>query len=229
MHRGLLLVGLLCLFLPGVLVAQQSTSAGTTRPWGKILGTWKQVPGPHDATSLRVEPEGQKVKISYGCKVDGSSCVGSETAQYDGKPYKDSSVAALSASFQKTGARTLQENVYSSGELVETIAWQLSRDGSTLTRIVRSISPPASQDIKTVFDRNGGPTSNDDAFIGYWKRNWDKSDDLLNNFALKGDVLVLTNNVGITTERDCDGKDHPDSGGTTATYSCRFLDAQTYE
>jgi hypothetical protein len=40
---------------------------------------------------------------------------------------------------------------------------------------------------------------------------------------------VLTNNVGISIERDCDGKDHPDTAIATAKYSCHFLDAQTYE
>ena len=229
MQRGLLLIVLLCPSMPEIFAAHQSTSAGTIGPWEKILGTWKQVFGPNDPTSLKVEPAGSKVKISYDCKIDGTSCMGSEAALYDGKPYNDSSVAGLSASFQKTGPRNLQELVYWEGKLAETIAWQLSPDGSTLTRTIHFVNPPAPRYEKTVFDRNGGPTSNDDAFIGYWKRNGDKSDALLNTFALKGDVLVLTNNVGISIERDCDGKDHPDTAIATAKYSCHFLDAQTYE
>jgi hypothetical protein len=229
MQRGLLLIVLLCPSLPEIFAAHQSTSAGTIRPWENVLGTWKQVFGPNDTTSLKVEPEGSKVKISYGCKIEGSSCIGSEAALYDGKPYNDSSVAGLSASFQKTGPRNLQESVYWEGKLAETIAWQLSPDGSTLTRTIHFVNPPAPRYEKTVFDRNGGPTSNDDAFIGYWKRNGDKSDALLNTFALKGDVLVFTNNSGISIERNCDGKDHPDTAIGTDKYSCHFLDAQTYE
>jgi hypothetical protein len=228
-RRELLLIGLLCLSLPGVVGAQESAARSATKPWEKILGTWRQVPGPHDATSLKVEPEGNKVKISYACNADGSACAGSETAQYDGKPYQDSSSAVLSASFQKTSPRTLEENVYSSSKLVETISWQLSPDGKTLSRAIHSVSPPVPRDTKTIFDRNGGPTSDGDLFIGYWKKNWEKSDPLDSTFTIKGDVLALTNDVGIMTERNCDGKDHPDIVDPTAMYSCRFIDPQTYE
>ena len=56
MRRELLLIGLLCLSLPGVVGAQESAARGATKPWEKILGNWRQVPGPHDASSLKVEP-----------------------------------------------------------------------------------------------------------------------------------------------------------------------------
>ena len=141
MQRGLLLIVLLCPSMPEIFAAHQSTSAGTIGPWEKILGTWKQVFGPNDPTSLKVEPAGSKVKISYDCKIDGTSCMGSEAALYDGKPYKDSNGSTLSASFQKTGPRNLQELVYWEGKLAETIAWQLSPAGSTLTRTIHTVHP----------------------------------------------------------------------------------------
>lgn len=229
MRRRLFFGGLLCLALPAVLLSRQSPTGVKTESLEKFLGAWRRIPGPHDATSLKVEPERNNVKVSYGCEVDGSSCAGSETVRYDGKPYQDSGAAVLSASFQKTSPQTLHENVYSSGKLAETIAWQLSPDGSTLTRTIHSVSPPASQDTKTVFERNGGPTSNADPFIGYWKQDWSKSDALLTTIALNGPMLTITSENGITVERDCDGKDHPGPLDTTILYSCHLADPYTYD
>jgi hypothetical protein len=45
-------------FPVAVLAGRQSANPVTTKPWERILGTWKQVRGPADSTTVKVEPEG---------------------------------------------------------------------------------------------------------------------------------------------------------------------------
>jgi hypothetical protein len=69
-----------------------------------------------------------------------------------------------------------------------------------------------------------------DAFTGFWKRDWNKSDPLVLTYTTNGDGLTFTDPRGVVHDRNCDGNDHPDSAfGTDALYSCRFLDDRTYE
>jgi hypothetical protein len=228
MRRGLFLSGLLCLSLSGVLAARQSATGVTTKPWEKILGTWKQVPGPDEPTTLKIEPEGSGVKISYGCKQDGA-CTSNITTKYDANKSKYSDNPNWEASFRKTGDRTMQQDSYSNGKLSITERWQLSPDGKMLTAMYHSVNPPGAKDIIYSYDRSGEPVSNDDPFIGLWRRNWNKSDALITTFSSKGDMLTLTGTDGITIERDCDGKNHPDTTERTMVYSCHFTDPFTYD
>ena len=85
----------------------------------------------------------------------------------------------------------MQGDDYTSGKLDRTIRWQFSPDGNMLTRTDHHVSPPASKDINYAYDRIGGPVSKDDPFVGFWKRNWNKSEALLTTFVAKGDVLTL--------------------------------------
>jgi hypothetical protein len=224
----LFLSGLLCLTLPAILPARQSSSGVNSKPWEKILGTWKQVPGPDDSTVLRVEPEGGAIKFSFGCKQDGP-CPGFIVGNYDGKLYKAADNPTWEASFRKTGDRAMQEDGYLNGKLSRTGKWQLSPDGNTLTRTYHSVSPPGSKDITYTHDRSGGPVSKDDPFIGFWKRDWNKSEEIVLTFTDKGDVFTFTNSNGLTGERNCDGKDHPNSNVAGVLYSCSFPDERTYE
>jgi hypothetical protein len=229
MRRGLLLSGSLCLFLPAVLEGRQSTTATMTKPLENFLGTWKQLPGPDDPTTLKVEPEGGGIKFSFGCKRDGS-CPDIIVGNYDGKLRKDAGNAFWEVSFQKTGDRAMQENGYLNEKLVTTVKWQLSSDGNTLTRTVHNINPPgARDDHKYVYDRSGGPASKDDPFIGFWKNDWNKSDALLYTYTAKGDLFTFISPEGVRAERNCDGKDHPNELDTTFLYSCSFPDDRTYE
>ena len=175
MRRGLFLSGLLCLSLSGVLPARQSVIEVKTKPWEKLLGTWKQVPGPDGPTTLKVEPEAGGIKMSFGCRQDGS-CPEIITVSYDGKPYKEAGNPAWEASFRKTDPQTMQEDGFSSGKPSIKVMWQLSPDGNTLTRTYRYINPAGSKDVAFAYDRSGGPVSKDDPFIGFWKLNWNKSD-----------------------------------------------------
>lgn len=227
MRRGLFLSGLLCLSMLGVLAARQSATGVNTKPWEKLLGTWKQVPGSDDPTLIKVEPEGSDIKFSFGCEQDGS-CSDVIVGNYDGKPHKDAGNPVWEASYRKTDDRTIQEDGYLNGKPSTTVRWQLSSDGNTLTRTDHSITPSGSKDIAYVYDRSGGPVSKDE-FVGFWKRNWDKSDALITTFARKGDVLTITGSNGVTSERDCDGKDHPQVTETNTVYSCSFADPFTYE
>jgi hypothetical protein len=72
MRQALSLSVLLCLSMSGVLAARQSATGVNTKPWEKLFGTWKQVPGPDEPTTDKIEPEGGGVKISFGCKQDGT-------------------------------------------------------------------------------------------------------------------------------------------------------------
>jgi hypothetical protein len=227
MRRAVFLSAVLCA-LPAVLVAQQSTTGVKAKPWEKLLGTWKQVPGPDEATTYKIEPEGGGVKISFGCKQDGT-CTSNITTNYDGNRSKYSDNPNWETSFRKPGDRIMQQESYSSGKLSITDGWQLSPDGEMLTVTYHSLNPPGSKDILYVYDRSGGPVSKNDPFVGSWKRNWKKSDDLVTTIALKGDVLTIASSDGITTERNCDGKDHPNAADTTSLYNCRFADPSTYE
>jgi hypothetical protein len=227
MRRGLFLSGLLCLSISGVLAARQSATGVNTKPWEKLLGSWKQLPGPDEPTTFKIEPEGSGVKIGFDCKQDGA-CTSNITTNYDGKRSKYSDSAVWEASFRKTGDRTMQEDGYSSGKPDARDTWQLSPDGNTLTIMSQVISRPESKKSTSVYDRSGGPSS-DDPFIGFWKRNWNKSDVRITTFALKGDVLTLTDSDGVTTERNCDGKDHPEALDTTVMYSCRLTGPYSYE
>ena len=228
MRRAMFLSGLLCLSLSAVLAARQSATGVNAKPWGKFLGTWKQVAGPDDATLLKVEPEGDAIKFSFGCKQEGP-CPGFVVGNYDGKRYKVADNPTWEASFGKTGDRTIQEDGYVNGKLSRTGKWQLSPDGNTLTRTYHSDSPPGSKDITYTADRSGGPVSKDDPFIGFWKRDWNKSDVDVLTYTRKGNVFTVTDAAGVTYERNCDGKDHPDTVVTGVLYSCRFTDPDTYD
>lgn len=214
---------LVSLSFPGVLVARQSAAEARPSQWEKLLGTWKQLPGPDEPTMLKVEPDGGRVKISFGCKQDGS-CPDVFVANYDGKPYKEAGSTIWTASFRKTDDGKMEEDDYSSGTLASTEIWKVSPEGETLTRTYHSIDLPGSKDTTNVYDRSGGPVSKEDPFAGYWRHNWNKSTTLLSTIAVKGTVLLIANAAGITTQRDCDGRDHRDTVDTTATYSCRFVD-----
>jgi hypothetical protein len=226
MRRGLLLAGLFSMLLLGAWAAQQSEMGA--KAWGKFLGTWKQLPGADEATGINIEPHGDSTKLGFGCKQEGS-CSDVFVGPFDGKPTKDSGNPDFEASFRKTGDRTMQEDGYSSGKLIQTVQWQLSPDGNTLRRTWHSVDPPGHKDFALVFDRKGGKPSKDDPFLGYWGRNWKESDAEVTTFAHKGDILIVTDRYGILSERDCDGKDHPDNVYTSSMYSCHLPDAHTYE
>lgn len=218
------------LLLTGTFWAAQDSAAQTTaKPWEKILGAWKQVPGPDDSMTVKVEPAAGGAKLSFGCKQDGS-CLDIIIGNYDGKPYKDSGSPTWEASFRKTGDRTMQEDGYSSGKLSSKVTWQLSPEMQTLTRTIHFIDPPSSKVATQVYDRDGGPVSKDDAFTGFWKRDWNKSDAVVLTYTSKGDALTFIDPRGVEHDRNCDGNDHPDrTFGADALYSCRFLDDRTYE
>jgi hypothetical protein len=218
------------LLLTGTLRTEQdSANQVTAKPWEEILGAWKQVPGPDDPSMLKIETEGGGIKLSFGCKQDGS-CLDIIIGNYDGKLHKDAGSPTWEASFRKTGDRTMQEEGYSSGKPSTTVAWQLSPDGKTLTRTIHNIDPPPSKDSTQVYDRSGGPVSKDDAFSGFWKLDWNKSNAVVLTYTSKGDVFTFTDPRGVAHDRNCDGNDHPDStAGAGDHYSCRFLDDRTYE
>lgn len=163
------------------------------------------------------------MKFSFGCKQDGS-CSSSVLGNYDGKPYKDAAVAIWEASFRKTGDRTMQEDDYTSGKLSRTVRWQLSPDGSILTRTYHSHyrTPPGAKDISYTYDRSGGAVSNKDPFMGVWKHDWNKSDVLITTYAPKGESFTITTPDRSTVERNCDGEDHPTIIDPILLYSCRF-------
>jgi hypothetical protein len=198
-----------------------------TKPWEKLLGTWKEVPGADEPTTFKIEHEGGGVRISFGCK-QGGACTNNITTNYDGNrsKYSDSD---WEASFRKTGDRAVQEDAYSSGKLRFTYVWQLSPDGNTLTMTTQPVGPPESKKTTSVYERSGKDVSNNDPFIGSWNRNWNKSDVSMTTFASNGDVLTLTGSDGVSTERNCDGKDHSEAFDTAVLYSCRFNDPHTYE
>ena len=62
--------------------------------------------------------------------------------------------------------------------------------------------------------------------IGFWKRDWNKSDADVFTFGDKGDVFTFTGAGGSTISFACDGKDHPYA---RVLYSCSFPDERTYE
>ena len=225
MRRALFWSGLLCLSLSAVLLARQSATGVKPKPWEKMLGTWKQLPPDHPIT-LKVEPEGGGIKVSYGCKEDGS-CSSSILANYAGNLSKYSDNASWEASFRKMSDGTLQQDGYFHGKLDSTDKWQLSADRNTLTVANQIVSHPESKTIRFVYNRSGGPVSND-PFIGFWKRDWDKSEANV-TYSAKGEVFTATDLHGITDERHCDGKDHPNTFLTGVLYSCGFPDEHTYE
>jgi len=228
-HRMMKHVFVILLLTGTLWVVQDSANQVTAKPWEKILGAWKQVPGPADPSVLKIEPEGGGIKLSFGCKQD-SSCLDIIIGNYDGKPYKDAGSPTWEASFRKTGDRTMQEDGYSSGKPSTTVTWLLSPDGKTLTRTIHNIDPPGSKDAMQVYDRSGGPVSKDDAFSGFWKRDWNKSDAVVLTYTSEGDVFTFTDPRGVVHDRNCDGNDHPDStAGAGDHYSCRFLDDHTCE
>jgi hypothetical protein len=224
----------LILLLTGTLwAAQDSANQVTTKPPEKLLGSWKRVAGPDEPSTLKIEPEGGGVKISFGCKQDGSCQAVYVIGNYDGKPYKDKDVGGSSRGFRRTSNRTVQENGYSSGKPSTRVSWQLSPDEKTLTRTIHNIDPAGLKDTTAVYDRIGGPVSKDDAFLGFWKRDWNRGDALIVKYASKGDVFTFTDPRGVVHDRNCDDNDHPDTDSTPmmtgALYSCRFLDDRTYE
>lgn len=106
--------------------------------------------------------------------------------------------------------------------------WQLSPDEKTLTRTDHSI-PTSTKDISSTYERSGGPESGEDAFAGFWKRDWQKSDAIIISYSSKGDVFTFTSALGNVDERHCDGKDHPNTIVAGTLYSCDFPDERTYE
>lgn len=231
MRRALFLGGFLSLALPVVLVARQSATDVKSQSGENILGAWKQVPGPDGPTTLKVEPQGGAVNFNFACKQDGS-CEGSIIGNYDGKLYKDQGNPVWETSFRKTGDRIMQEEGYFNGKLSATVTWQLSPDGKTLTRTDHSIIPPGSKDIAYVYERLGGPVSQEDPFIGFWRSDWNKSDAVIETYVRKGDAFVVTNRQGITSEKICDGKEHPNAAAAAdlkVWYSCHFTDPHTEE
>jgi hypothetical protein len=220
----------LILLLTGTLWgAQGSANQVATKPPEKLLGTWRRVSGPDEPSTLKIEPEGGGIKISFGCKQDGS-CQDVIIGNYDGKPYKGSANETSESSFRKTNDRTMVEDTYSSGKPSSKSTFQLSPDHRTLTRIIHNIDPPDLKDFTVVYDRIGGPVSKDDALIGFWKRDWKRGDALIVKYTSKGDVFTFTDPRGVVHVRNCDGNDHPEAAPITGdVYSCRFLDNGTYE
>jgi len=218
---------LVILLLTGTLWTGQSFAKQVaTKPPEKLLGTWKEVSGP---SGVKVESEGGGVKLSFLCKQDGP-CQDVIIGKYGGKPYKDAGSATWESSFRKTGDGTMQEDGYASGKLSSKVTWQLSTDGKTLTRTIHYIDPPGSKVPTEVYERNGGPVSKGDAFIGFWKRDWNKSDPFVLTYTSNGDGLTFTDPRGVDHDRNCDGNDHPESTfGQDALYSCSFPDDRTYE
>lgn len=218
------------LFLSATLwAAQASAQTVAAKPWEKMLGSWREIPGPDTPALIKVEPEGGHIKFSLGCKQDGS-CPDVIVANYDGELYKGAGNGDWQFSYRKTGDRTLQEDGYFNGRLVRTRIWQISADGNTLTRTSHSVDAPASKDTTFIHDRNGGPASKGDPFIGFWKYNWNKSAPSIITYTAKGDLFTFTAPNGVTSERNCDGKDHPlEPLGRGWEYSCQFIDEHTYE
>lgn len=227
MRRALLWSGLLCVSLSAVLVARQSSPGAKLNRSPKMLGKWKQLP-PDQPTVVKVEPKGRGIQVSYGCKEDGS-CSSSILGDYDGKRSKFSDNASWEASFRKMGDGTIEQDSYFHGKLDNTDKWELSTDRNTLTVTNREFDPPESKIVRFVYDRSGGPVSNDDPFIGLWRRDWRKSDANVVAYAAKGEVFTITNQRGVTDERNCDGKDHPNRFLAGVVYSCGFPDERTYE
>jgi hypothetical protein len=227
MRRTFFWSGLLWLSLCAAQVAGQSaTEVKPSRP-EKLLGSWKQLP-PDPSITLKIEAEAGGIKMSEGCKEDGS-CASSVAGNYDGKPSKYSDNASWEASFRKMGDGTVQQDTYFHGKLDNTDKWQMSPDRNTLTVTNQMVSHPGSKAMRYVYDRSGGPVSKDDPFIGFWRRNWDKSDASVVTFRAKGDVFTITDPSGITDERQCDGKDHPTKFLEGVLYSCGLPDEHTYE
>src|SRR5437879_246646 len=227
MRRTLFWSGLLWLSFSAVLVAGQSaTGVKPNRP-EKLLGSWKQLP-PDQPSTLKIEVEAGGIKMSEGCKEDGF-CTSSIVGKYDGKLSKYPDDARWEASFRKMGDGTAQQDTYFHGKLDNTDKWQTSPDRNTLTVTNQVVSHPGSKAMRYVYDRSGGPVSKDDPFIGFWKRNWDKSDLLISTYTSNGDVFTVTGPDGVTSERNCDGKDHPNAADTTILYSCHFTDPHTDE
>ena len=227
MRRTLFWSGFLWLSFSAALVAGQSvTGAKLNRP-EKLLGSWKQLP-PDQSITLKIEAEAGGIKMSEGCK-EGGSCASSIVGKYDGKLSKYPDDARWETSFRKMGDGTAQQDTYFHGKLDNTDKWQISPDRNTLTVTNQGVGHPESKAIRYVYDRSGGPVSKDDPFIGFWKRNWDKSDASVIKYTAKGDVFTITDPSGITDERQCDGKDHPSGFLAGILYSCGLPDEHTYE
>jgi hypothetical protein len=227
MRRTLFWSGLLWLSFSAALAAGQSATGVKPSRSEKLLGSWKQLP-PDQPVTLKVEPDGGGIKVSYGCKEDGS-CSSSVVSNYDGKLAKYSDNASWEASFRKMGDGTAQQDSYFHRKLDTTDKWQPSPDRNTLTVTNQVVSHSGSKTMRLVYDRSGGPASKDDPFIGFWKRNWGKSDASVIKYTAKGDVFSITTTDGTTDERQCDGKDHPNRFLAGLLYSCGFPDEHTYE
>jgi hypothetical protein len=228
MRRGLFLVGLLCLeALCGVLAAGQTATGGKSNRSEKMLGTWKELI-PDYSLTLKVEQEVGGIKFSFGCKEDGS-CSDDVLAKYDGKRYKASSNANWESSLRKTRDETIELETYFHGKLDNTSKWELSSGRNTLTVTTNLESHPESKAVRFVYERNGGPSSAEDSFIGFWKRDWIKSDPIFLTYTAKADVFIVTGQYGLTDERRCDGRDHPNTNLAGTEYSCGFPDDRTYE
>lgn len=225
--KSFLNVSLFCLCFSVVVAAQQSPNEGKT-PWRNLVGTWKLVPRPDDATVLKVEPEGEKIKFSFSCKEDGS-CSDTNIGNYDGKRYQDSANVIWTSSFRKTAVGGIQQDDYVDDNLSQTVNWQVSADGRSLTRTSQSATPSNTKAVTVKYVRSGGPESKDDPFVGFWKRDWNKSDVIVIRYADKGDVFTFSGPSGNTDERRCDGKDHPNGNIPGTVYSCSFPDEHTYE
>ena len=116
------------------------------------------------------------------------------------------------------------------GTPTKPVKWQLSSDGHSLTRTYHTVNPPGSKDRTFAYDRSGGPVSKDGPFIGFWKYNWNESDPSIITYAPKGDLFTFTAPNGVASERNCDGKDHPNENlGSGFAYSCQFTGEHTYE
>lgn len=227
MRRTLFWSGLLWLSLSAVLAAGQSVTGVKSQRSEKLLGTWKQLP-PDQSTTLKIEGEAGGIKVSYGCKEDGS-CSSSVVSNYDGRLSKYPDDARWKASFRKMADGTAQHDTYFHGKLDNTDKWQVSPDRNTLTVTNQVVNAPEAKAMRIAYDRRGGPASKNDPFIGFWKRNWEKSDPSVIKYTAKGDVFTTTAADGITDERDCDGKDHPNRLLEGTLYSCGFPDERTYE
>ncbi len=229
MNRALFVSCWLCLSLSGVLAVAQNSPNAAVEPLTKFLGSWKQLPGPEEPTTFsKTELEGSDIKLSFGCKQD-SSCRSTITGNYDGKLYTYSDNANAQASFRKTGDRILQENMYFNGKQTSTEELRLSLDGNTLTDTSQAVASTKSKKVNYVYSRSGGPVSKDNPFIGFWKRDWNKSDAIVLTYAHQAGGYVVTDQNGVAHVRNCDGNDHTDSVMAPLRYSCHFTDENTVE
>src|SRR5438445_12690060 len=103
------------LLLTGTLwAAQDSVKQVTAKPWEKILGAWRRVPGPDDPTMLKIEPEGGGIKMSFGC-MEAGSCRDIMIVRLDGKVCNALGRPRWDASVSTKGNQSVQEGGDSRG------------------------------------------------------------------------------------------------------------------